>query len=43
LPLSPSLTESLPQAPTGWEYRAFRLSGSDGLLGKGFLRIQVSH
>ena len=42
LPLNPALTAGLPAPDPGWEYRAFRLAGSDGLPNKGFLVLQVS-
>jgi fibronectin-binding autotransporter adhesin len=42
LPLAPALTAGLPAPDAGWEYRAFRLAGSDGLPDRGFLRFQVS-
>jgi hypothetical protein len=28
--------------PAGYEYRSFRLDASDGLQGRGFLRVDVS-
>lgn len=37
-----TVTTGLPAAPAGYEYRSFRLDGSDGLPSKGFLRVQVS-
>jgi autotransporter-associated beta strand protein len=37
-----TVTTGLPAAPAGYEYRTFRLDGSDGLPSKGFLRVQVS-
>jgi autotransporter-associated beta strand protein len=36
------ITAGLPPAGTGYEYRSFILSGSNGLLGKGFLRAKVT-
>lgn len=36
------VTTGLPSAPVGYEYRTFRLDGSNGLPGKGFLRVQVA-
>jgi hypothetical protein len=36
------VTTGLPAAPAGYEYRTFRLDGSDGLPSTGFLRVQVS-
>lgn len=32
----------LPTAPAGYEYRTFSLAGSNGLPGKGFLRVRVA-
>ena len=43
MPLAPALLLGLPVLDAGWEYRAFRLAGSDGPADKGFLRMQVSH
>ncbi|QJE96732.1 beta strand repeat-containing protein [Luteolibacter luteus] len=40
--VSPAVTPSLPTLPSGYQYRTFSLSGSDGLTGKGFLRVQVT-
>jgi autotransporter-associated beta strand protein len=37
-----TVTTGLPAAPAGYEYRTFRLDGSDGLPSKGFLRVQVT-
>lgn len=42
LPLPTSLTNGLPALDSAWEYRAFRLKNSDGLPGKGFMRLRVS-
>lgn len=39
-PVNP-VTAGLPAAPSGYEYRSFSLSGSNGTSGKGFLRVQV--
>ncbi|MCW1883892.1 hypothetical protein OKA04_04080 [Luteolibacter flavescens] len=39
-PVTP-ITGTLPGAGTGYEYRSFSLGGSDGLTGKGFLRVVV--
>ncbi|MES2440277.1 MAG: autotransporter-associated beta strand repeat-containing protein [Verrucomicrobiota bacterium] len=36
------VTTNLPDVPTGYVYRTFSLSGSDGLGGKGFLRVRVN-
>jgi hypothetical protein len=36
------VTTGLPAAPTGYTYRTFSLSGSDGLPGRGFLRVDVT-
>jgi autotransporter-associated beta strand protein/T5SS/PEP-CTERM-associated repeat protein len=36
------VTTGLPAAPTGYTYRTFSLSGSDGLPGRGFLRVKVT-
>jgi hypothetical protein len=36
------LTTGLPAAPEGYEYRSFKLDGSDGLPNRGFLRVDVS-
>lgn len=36
------VTTDLPPAPAGYEYRSFRLDASDGLQGRGFLRVDVS-
>jgi autotransporter-associated beta strand protein len=36
------ITVGLPAAGTGYEYRSFSLSGSNGLSGKGFLRAKVT-
>lgn len=36
------VTENLPAAGTGYEYRSFTLDASDGLPGKGFLRAKVT-
>lgn len=36
------VTTGLPAAPAGYEYRTFRLDGSDGLPSKGFLRVDVT-
>jgi autotransporter-associated beta strand protein len=41
LPLDPALLPPAPLDP-GWEYRGFRLQGSDGLPNRGFLRLKVS-
>jgi fibronectin-binding autotransporter adhesin len=37
-----AVTAGLPAAPTGYTYRTFSLSGSDGLPSRGFLRVQVT-
>lgn len=34
--------DGLPALPVGWEYRRFRLNGSNGLADRGFLRAKVS-
>lgn len=40
---APVVPASLPATPpAGYEYRSFRLSGSDGLAGRGFLRASAS-
>jgi hypothetical protein len=36
------VTTGLDPAPTGYEYRTFSLSGSNGLPSRGFLRVQVT-
>lgn len=36
------VTTDLDDAPTGYEYRTFSLSGSDGLPSRGFLRVKVT-
>jgi autotransporter-associated beta strand protein len=36
------LATGLPAAGTGYEYRSFSLNGSNGLIGKGFLRAKVT-
>ncbi len=36
------VTTGLPPVPAGYEYRSFRLDASDGLLSRGFLRVDVS-
>lgn len=36
------VTTDLPSAPAGYEYRTFSLGGSNGLAGKGFLRVQIT-
>jgi autotransporter-associated beta strand protein len=45
-PIDPEIT-GLPAAPVqggvNYEYRSFRLEGSDGIAGKGFLQVIVSH
>ncbi|MCX6873549.1 MAG: chitobiase/beta-hexosaminidase C-terminal domain-containing protein [Verrucomicrobia bacterium] len=38
----PAVTGGLPAAPAGYEYRTFKLDASSGLIGKGFLRTQVT-
>ncbi|MDB6079784.1 MAG: hypothetical protein JWO82_3531, partial [Akkermansiaceae bacterium] len=38
----PPLTSGLPTAPDGYVYRTFRLDASDGLPGKGFMRVNVT-
>ena len=35
------VTAGLPTVPSGYEYRTFSLSGSNGTPGKGFLRVRV--
>jgi len=40
IPVSPVVT-GLPSAPSGYEYRSFSLSGSNGTPGKGFMRVGV--
>lgn len=40
-PVSPVVT-GLPGAPSGYEYRTFSLDSSNGLTGKGFLRVIVT-
>ncbi|MBK1835419.1 beta strand repeat-containing protein [Roseibacillus ishigakijimensis] len=40
--VTPPVTAGLPAAPSGYEYRTFSLTASDGLSGKGFLRASVS-
>lgn len=37
------VTAGLPAAPSGYEYRTFSLSGSNGTPGKGFLRVAVDY
>jgi hypothetical protein len=37
-----TVTTGLPAAPTGYEYRTFRLDASDGLANRGFMRIRIS-
>ena len=39
-PAGSGLTENL--AGTDWQYRTFSLAGSNGLPGKGFLRVRVA-
>lgn len=39
-PVDP-VTTGLPSAPSGYTYRTFSLDGSNGLAGKGFLRVKV--
>ena len=41
-PTTTTVTTGLPAAPTGYEYRSFSLSGSNGLPSKGFLRVLVT-
>lgn len=41
-PVTPAITTGLPAAPAGYEYRTFSLNGSNGLAGKGFLRVKVN-
>jgi autotransporter-associated beta strand protein/T5SS/PEP-CTERM-associated repeat protein len=41
VPVTPVVT-GLPAAPAGYEYRTFSLSGSNGVPGKGFLRVNVT-
>jgi hypothetical protein len=36
------VTNNLPGAGDGYEYRSFSLNGSNGLIGKGFLRAKVT-
>ncbi len=36
-----TVATGLPAAPTGYEYRTFSLDGSNGLLGKGFMRVKI--
>ncbi len=36
-----TLAAGLPAAPTGYEYRTFSLDGSNGLPGKGFMRVKI--
>lgn len=40
--ITPAVTTGLPGAPAGYEYRTFRLDASNGLGGKGFLRVKVT-
>ncbi|WP_353566395.1 beta strand repeat-containing protein [Haloferula sargassicola] len=40
-PIAP-VTTGLPTAPSGYEYRSFRLDGSDGLPSRGFLRATIN-
>jgi hypothetical protein len=42
IPLTPSVTGLPELGGTGWEYHSFRLQGSDGLPGSGFLRAQIT-
>lgn len=37
-----AVTTNLPAAPSGYVYRSFSLNGSNGLSGKGFLRVHVT-
>lgn len=37
-----TIATGLPAAPTGYEYRTFRLNASDGLPSRGFMRVQIS-
>lgn len=41
-PVTPAVTTNLPSAPDGYEYRTFSLGSSNGLAGKGFLRVKVN-
>lgn len=41
-PVTPAVTTGLPDAPAGYEYRTFSLDNSNGLAGKGFLRVKVN-
>ena len=36
------VTAGLDPAPAGYEYRTFSLDGSDGLGGKGFMRVAIT-
>ena len=40
--VAPAVTTGLPAAPSGYEYRTFKLDAADGLTGKGFLRVKVT-
>jgi autotransporter-associated beta strand protein len=41
-PVTPAVTTNLPPVPSGYEYRTFSLNNSNGLAGKGFLRVKVN-
>lgn len=36
------VTTGLAPAPTGYEYRTFSLTGSNGVVGKGFMRVRIT-
>ena len=40
--VAPLQTAGLPAAPTGYEYRTFRLIAADGLPSSGFMRVRVT-
>jgi len=40
--VAPAVTTGLPAAPSGYEYRTFKLDASDGLPGTGFLRVRIT-
>jgi hypothetical protein len=42
LALDPSVTGLPDLGSCGWEYHTFILQGSDGLPGKGFLRVKIT-
>ena len=37
-----AIQTGLPAPSSGWTYRSFQLNASDGLTGKGYLRVKIT-